>query len=211
MRNATGELHKRTREEVQQGLLPKYKATVTETGIRLGKLFYTCKTAEKEGWLATARSDGHWPVKALVDPRTTNAIFIDLDDGRPLEVAHLLPRSHGYAGRDWQDLEYLHMRDIIDAMEARTGERMIQFEREARREQLIKGAQKATKADRVGQSNHAFLQDSRTNRSDEKERLRAQENWIHPQAQTPEPVSVQVQEDPYWAEEYADLRRMRES
>lgn len=211
MRNAFGELHTRTCEEVQQSLLPKYKAVVTETGIRLGKLFYTCKTGEQEQWWTRARREGHWPVKALVDPRTTNAIFIDLDDGRPVEVATLLPRSQGYAGRDWQDLEYHHVRDIIDRMDALPGERRIQFEREARREQIIKGAQQATKLARAGQSDHAFLQDSRANRSEEKERLRAQENWIDLQAQALEPAPAQVPEDSYWAEEYADLRRLRES
>jgi putative transposase len=211
MQNITGELHTRTREEIQQSLLPKYKAVVTESGIRLGKLFYTCKTGDQEQWWTKARREGHWPITALVDPRTTNAFFISFDDGRPAEVAMLLPRSQGYAGRDWQDLEYHHMRDIIDAMEARTGDRMIQLEREARREQIFKEAQKATKSARAGQSDHAFLQDSRANRSEDKDRLRIQENWIAPQVPTPIHALTQAQEDPFLSEEYADLRRMRES
>jgi len=85
-----GVLHRGTalkqyREElVHCLLLPVHDATVTEYGICLNGIFYTCARAVDERWFERARQRGHWTVKVAGDLTHVDAVYL-LDAARPLQ------------------------------------------------------------------------------------------------------------------------------
>jgi putative transposase len=78
-------------------LLHRKRAVVTQNGIRLNGLYYTCKHAEQEQWFVRAGAK-RFPINVSYDRRTTNQIYIyDLKDPRKYHKAELTPASRPFA------------------------------------------------------------------------------------------------------------------
>jgi len=87
-----------TPEKVRFSLLPKDTASITEHGIRLHGMYYTCDMAVSEQWYEQARTVGVRMVTAAYDPRNTAFIYIIVSpDQAPVEC-RLLSHNETYSG-----------------------------------------------------------------------------------------------------------------
>jgi hypothetical protein len=79
--------------------LPNETATISEVGIKLRGINYTCQEALKAGWFDRIKQNRPTKIEAAFDPRNTNEIFI-----RPVAgddeywVCDLSDRSRSYRG-----------------------------------------------------------------------------------------------------------------
>lgn len=84
-------------EQAKAELLRAGKAQITSRGIRVGDMFYSCKTAEDENWFAIARYQGESSIDARIDDSNSSEIYVRKDVRSPLLLCHLLPREKLYA------------------------------------------------------------------------------------------------------------------
>lgn len=85
-------------EKVRFSLLPKDDARITEHGIRLHGMYYTCDMAVSEQWYEQARTVGARMVTAAYDPRNAAFIYIVTSPDKPPVECHLLSRDGAYSG-----------------------------------------------------------------------------------------------------------------
>ncbi|MCA6063908.1 transposase family protein [Thalassolituus marinus] len=76
IKNRTGKLRACDDKLALINLLPSEKATVSEEGIRLRKLTYTCQKALKAGWFDRIKQTRPSEVEVSFDPRNTNLIYV---------------------------------------------------------------------------------------------------------------------------------------
>ena len=103
MQYEAGALRTVSREDICRVLLPRDRASVTESGICFGGLYYTCAPAQEESWFDKARSSGRWKVPVTYDPTCVDHIYIHSDDGGMITCS-LLDRSAMYSGSSAQDM-----------------------------------------------------------------------------------------------------------
>ena len=97
MQYETGALRAVSQEDICRVLLPREKASVTESGICFNGLYYTCVPAQEEFWFDKARSTGRWKVPITYDPTCVDHIYIHSGDGEMVSCS-LLDRSAMYSG-----------------------------------------------------------------------------------------------------------------
>jgi hypothetical protein len=100
-----GRLSQPSQDIIRLNLLPRKEASITPRGIQLeGDLFYECETALRENWFITARSRRrHRKIDVAFDPRTTERIYLPLENGTRLEVCTRTPASTNLPPMDWHD------------------------------------------------------------------------------------------------------------
>ena len=97
MENRTGHLQDYEREIVRLNLLPRKEVSVTEHGIHYShQLYYTCETAEREGWFASARIHGSWKVSIAYHPNSTKHIYLPTNDGMGVGICEMTSASQNY-------------------------------------------------------------------------------------------------------------------
>ena len=85
-------------EKVRFSLLPKDNARITERGINLHGMYYTCDIAVSEQWYERARTSGTRMVTAAYDPRNAAFIYITAPAGGPPVECRLLSHNESYSG-----------------------------------------------------------------------------------------------------------------
>lgn len=107
IKNRSGKLRYYPEELVKLHLLPKEKATVTEKGIKLKGLFYSCETALKELWFETSRQKGSWKISISYDPRDMSNVYFVNPETNKFECCYLLPDSERYKSATLDEIIYL--------------------------------------------------------------------------------------------------------
>ncbi|MEC1698146.1 Mu transposase C-terminal domain-containing protein [Schinkia azotoformans] len=107
IKNRSGKLRYHPEELVSFHLLPREQATVTEKGIKLKGMYYSCETAMKERWFETSRQKGSWKTPLSYDPRNMNYVFFIDQDTKQIEKCHLLPGSERYQNTSLDEIIYL--------------------------------------------------------------------------------------------------------
>jgi putative transposase len=100
-------------------LLPSGDAKVTGQGIRFKKQFYTCETAEKEGWKEKAIKYGARDVKVSYDPRVPEVIYLRSSEGSVPEPCYLTDPDAIVRGTDWVEIEDYYEKKSVTDEEAR--------------------------------------------------------------------------------------------
>lgn len=85
-------------EKVRFSLLPKDTARITEHGIRLHGMYYTCDMAVSEQWYEQARTVGTRMVTAAYDPRNAASIYIIASPDKAPVECRLLSHNEAYSG-----------------------------------------------------------------------------------------------------------------
>lgn len=85
-------------EKVRFSLLPKDDARITEHGIRLHGMYYTCDLAVSEQWYEQARTVGVRMVTAAYDPRNAAFIYILASPDKAPVECRLLAHNEAYSG-----------------------------------------------------------------------------------------------------------------
>lgn len=77
IQNRTGKLRAANIDAVNITLLPREKVSISELGIRIFGIFYTCKEILKQGWLHRSKEINRpQNLYAAYDPRTANHIYL---------------------------------------------------------------------------------------------------------------------------------------
>ena len=120
MENRTGHLQDYARDIVRLNLLPRKEVSVTEHGIHFShQLYYTCETAEREGWFARARIRGSWKVSIAYHPHSTKHIYLPVNDGMGVEVCELTPASKAFENSDFFSVENYYFEETVASEDAR--------------------------------------------------------------------------------------------
>ncbi len=212
MENRTGHLQDYQREIVRLNLLPRKELSVTEHGIHFSyQLYYTCETAEREGWFERARIRGSWKIPIAYHPNSTGHIYLPVNDGMGVDICQLTPASKAFEESDFYSIENYYFEEAIASDDARDRVHRSDAEFNARHEDITKKAKKATelaKFDAGPQSKKAQTEGIRDNRADERDREREAHIWSLGEADpniVSSPSENQEEEHYEPAPDYTDL------
>lgn len=181
MENRTGHLQAYSRDIVRLNLLPRKEVSVTAQGIHLGhQLYYTCETAEREGWLARARIRGSWKISIAYYPNSTRHIYLPISNGMGVEVCELTPASQDFEESDFFSVENFYHEEAIASENARDRVYRSDAKFNARHEDITKKATQETKLAKydVGEQSKKSQTDAiRNNRAEERAQEREANTW----------------------------------
>jgi putative transposase len=181
IQNRSGHLRSFSRDLVRANLLPRKEVSVTAQGIHFShQLYYTCETAQNEGWHARARIRGSWKITIAYYPRSTKHIYLISENGQKVEACELTPASKAFLNTDFYEVDDYFNREK-QASEG-SKDRVFQSDAEfnARLEHINKTASKKTKEaleDGEKLSNADRLKDIRGNRAAERDIEYDKNNW----------------------------------
>lgn len=178
--NRVGHLREKPSDIIKLNLMPRDEATVTESGIRFKGMFYSCERALNEQWFEKARVYGNFKVPVAYDTRNkADTINLILNNGKDFEVCYLLERESRYKGRRLEEVLDLHEFEKLDEAKYQTTKIQSDAELNAQNNAIIEEAKQQTMQSlRLSNiSNHRRVKNIRTNRKEEKERVREREKW----------------------------------
>ncbi|GAX88421.1 transposase [Effusibacillus lacus] len=180
IKNRTGRLKKQPEDIVKLNLLYQGTATVTPSGILFKGMYYGCDLATKEQWYTRARVRGSWKVKVCYDPRTTNEIYLWLEDGKKFETCVLLEREERYLNKRFEEVE-----DLLEIEKHSTREKLdsvmrAKIELDAYTKAVVEEAVRKTGAaiQKSALSDRNRIEKNRQRRKMEKEMNRTQEAFV---------------------------------
>lgn len=171
--NKTGRLRSFPYETVALSLLPRKSATVSNLGIKLFGLSYTCKEAIAAGWFHRVETGRPSSVAVSYDPRLTDRIYI-LPDGNPTNhwVCELSDRSRRYRGMNFWEVWRKQKVERATQAKAKANADSSEADLDAIIEQIAREAA-AKKPKVIGESKAARIRNIRENRAAEKDLERA--------------------------------------
>lgn len=182
MENRTGHLQTYPRDTVRLNLLPRKEVSVTEHGIHFShQLYYTCETADREGWFARARIRGSWKISIAYHKNSTKHIYLPINNGMEAEVCHLTPASQAFKESDFFSVENYYYKEAIASEDARDRIYKSDAEFNARHDHITKKAAKETKLakyDRGEMGKKSQIEGIRDNRAEERDRERDEKIWV---------------------------------
>jgi putative transposase len=168
--NRTGRLKKLPEAIVKLNLLPQGEATVTSAGIQFKGVHYGCDLAMREQWFVKARVGKTWRVKVCYDPRSTNEIYLWLDDGRQFEVCTLLDREKRYINKRFEEVDDLLEIERYNGRHHEMNNMLAKIDLDAQTKAIVEQATKKTNEAlrHSNTSNTQRVKGIRINRSEEK-------------------------------------------
>ncbi|OMF71520.1 Mu transposase C-terminal domain-containing protein [Paenibacillus peoriae] len=175
--NRTGRLKKLPEAMVKLNLLPQGEATVTSAGIQFKGVHYGSDLAMREQWFVKARVGKTWRVKVCYDPRSTNEIYLWLDDGRQFEVCTLLDREERYLNKRFEEVDDLLEIERYHGRHHEVNNMLAKIDLDAQTKAIVEQATKKTDEAlrNSDKSNNQRVKGIRKNRSEEKQLNRQQE------------------------------------
>jgi len=175
IQNRTGKLRSCDENLARINLLPYEIGTVSQMGITLKGLVYTCREAITAGWFDRIRQNRPSKVEVAFDPRRTNTVYLRPD--KTFEnywVCELSDRS-----RRFRDMSFMEAAGVLQAVgrtkaTARQAEDYRKPDSLAAVEKIVATAKKRQKTNKSSASDSARLRGIRDNRVTEKETERDQ-------------------------------------
>jgi putative transposase len=174
MRNLTGMMKHMDEASVRVGLMPLKRASVTESGIVLDKLYYHAPPDVAQEWMTRARNRGHWHIHCGYDPNTVDYIFLPGNRAQDFKVCRLTEKCRrGHAGWTWFELKKWREEQARDTNAELLTDMKLRLEARERIAAHRKAAVAETEADLDGR--RPDVKSVRENREDEKRLMRARE------------------------------------
>lgn len=175
--NRNGRLKRQPEHIVKLNLMYHGEATVTAAGIQFQGMHYGCDLAMREQWFIKARARKTWRVKVCYDPRSTNEIYLWLDDGHKFEPCSLLEREERYLNKRFEEVEDLHEIERYQGRHQDINNMLSKIELDAQNKAIVEAATKKTDAaiQQSDESNNQRVKGTRKHRSTEKQSNREQE------------------------------------
>jgi hypothetical protein len=175
--NRNGRLKRHPENIIKLNLLNQGEATVTASGIQFKGMHYGCDLAMKEQWFVKVRAGKKWRVKVCYDPRTTNEIYLWLDEGHKFEPCYLLEREERYCNKRFEEVGDLHEIEKYQGRQQEAENLISKVELDAQAEAIISAATKQTDdaIRRSQESNSQRVKGTKKRRSSEKMVIREQE------------------------------------
>lgn len=205
MENRTGHLPVYQRDIVRLNLLPREEVSVTEHGIHFSQqLYYTCETAEREGWFERARIRGSWKIPIAYHPNSTNHIYLPTNDGMGVDICELTPASQAFANNDFFSIKDYYFEEAISSEDARDRVYNSDAKFNARHEHITKKAMEEkilAKYDAGPQSKKSQTEGIRDNRREERDHEREKNIWDLNETDPNRTFSTFKDEEPEQSEE----------
>ncbi|WP_262690590.1 transposase family protein [Kordiimonas aestuarii] len=188
--NKTGRLRSFPHETVALSLLPRKRATISDLGINLFGLFYTCKEALAAGWFHRANTGRPGSVMASYDPRRANQIYI-LPEGNPTNywVCDLSDRSRRFRDMNFWEVWRKQKSERATQAKAKADANMSEADLDATIEEIARDAQEK-RPKSTGESKAARTRNIRENRTAEKDLERAATAFAPPKRSKPKSANV---------------------
>ncbi|TMU83782.1 DDE-type integrase/transposase/recombinase [Bacillus sp. BHET2] len=175
VKNRSGSLTYHSPEIVKLNLLPRSKATVTATGIKMNSMLYTSEKATSENWHTIARNKGTWKVDVAYDPRNTSKIYLVNEFEDSIDTCYLLEHQHKYENKDLHEVIYLHEHEKWIAKQNEHEQLQKDIDSISETEFIIENAIKNSEDKIVDQSNSAKVSSINPDRKKEKDANRERE------------------------------------
>lgn len=155
------------------------EATVTAAGIRFKGMHYSCDAAMREQWFVKARAGKTWRVKVCYDPRTTNEIYLWLDNGHHFETCTLLEREERFFNKRFEEVEDLLEIERYQGRHHEIDNMMSKIDLDAKTKAIVETAAKKTNEaiQQSDESNNQRVKGTRKHRTNEKLLNREQETF----------------------------------
>nr|WP_246427779.1 Mu transposase C-terminal domain-containing protein [Paenibacillus phyllosphaerae] len=175
--NRNGRLKKQPENIVKLNLMYQGEATVTAAGIQFKGMHYGCELAMREQWFVIARANKTWRVKVCYDPRSTNEIYLWLDEGRQFETCMLLEREERYRNKRIEEVEDLLEIERYQGRHQGSNNMLSKIELDAHTKAIVDAAAKKTEEaiQQSQESSNQRIKGTRQRRSNEKLINREQE------------------------------------
>ncbi|SFF23851.1 Mu transposase, C-terminal [Paenibacillus algorifonticola] len=168
--NRNGRLKKQPEHIVKLNLMLHGEATVTAAGIQFKGMHYGCELAMREQWFVKARAGKTWRVKVCYDPRSTNEIYLWLDDGHRFETCTLLEREERYLNKRVEEVEDLLEIERHQGRNQEVNNMLSKIELDAHTKAIVEMAAKKTNEaiQHSNESNNQRVKGTRQRRATEK-------------------------------------------
>ncbi len=175
--NRNGKLKTQREDIIKLNLMYSGQATVTAAGIQFKGMHYGCDIALKEQWFVKARAGKTWKVKISYDPRSTNEIYLWLEDGQHFETCTLLERENRYLNKRFEEVEDLLEVEKHQGRAQEVNNMLAKIELDVYTKAIVDEAtQKTDRAIKNStESNAQRIKGSRRHRSEEKQQNRTTE------------------------------------
>ena len=170
IQNRTGHLKQVAPDILRVNLLPSTTASVTEHGVKVFGLKYSCDLALQEQWFAIARNWGRRKINVAYDPRLLDTVYLRLDGGTRLEACHLLEADRAFRSRDWHDIEEERMLKGLAEYDARTRSLQSNADYHAQLEEIVRVAEERAEENPTDESKSARVKGIREHRKRERQR-----------------------------------------
>ena len=181
MENRTGHLQTYPRDIVRLNLLPRKEVSVTAQGIHFShQLYYTCETAEREGWFARARIRGSWKISIAYHQNSMRNIYLPVNGGLGVEVCKLTEASYHFQSSDLFSVKNYYYSEAVASENVRDRIYKSDAEFNARHEQITKKAareKEIAKYDAGELTKKSQTEGIAENRAEERERERQSDLW----------------------------------
>lgn len=168
--NRNGRLKKQPEHIVKLNLMLQGEATVTAAGIQFKGVHYGCDLAMREQWFVKARAVKTWRVKVCYDPRSTNEIYLWLDNGHQFETCTLLEREERYLNKRFEEVEDLLEIEKYQGRHQEVNNMFSKIELDAQTKAIVEMAAKKTNEaiQQSEESNNQRVKGTRQRRTSEK-------------------------------------------
>lgn len=177
IRYCSGSLRSVSKDAIRLALMPVGYANVTERGIRFKGLFYSSNEAFKSLWFEKARVKGVYKVRVSYDPRDMGAILVEEPKTKRIIQCSLVDWESKYAGKQLDEVSYEQEKEKANKIKNKARETEAKINLGKQIESIVDAAElmggdssSMPKAERIG--------NIRSNRKDEREKIRKQESFI---------------------------------
>ncbi|MFD1173947.1 Mu transposase C-terminal domain-containing protein [Oceanobacillus picturae] len=168
LRRGNGKL-RATTSDLIRSVYPTGKASVTSKGILMNGLYYTSKTALKEGWFSTARQRGNWKIDAHYDPQDMSQVYLRRDR-KNYEICTLVDQYKMYQSARMEEVTDLNRSKRQQEVDFQEREMNGQIKLAQEIEDIVNNAKEEAKMD-LGEGTKN-IKDIRQNRKEEQELIR---------------------------------------
>lgn len=193
--NRNGRLKQQPEHIVKLNLMYQSEATVTAAGIQFKGMHYGSELAMREQWFVKARAGKTWRVKVCYDPRSTNEIYLWLDNGHRFETCILLEREERYLNKRFEEVEDLLEIERYQGRHQEVNNMLSKIELDAQTKVIVDTAAKKTNEaiQHSKESNNQRVKGTRQRRTNEKLVNREQEVFhLSEQVQAPNSTANNV-------------------
>lgn len=175
--NRAGHLRTMDPNIIRLNLLPRGSATASRQGLRFQGFYYTCPTAEEQGWFIRQKGRRWKKTDVVYDPRLVDMIYIRTEDGKGMEPCTLLPKYRAFKGHTWDEVKDRRKRRRADRQISETARLEKEANVTARTGHVVSKAQEETAKATAGMSKTARKRGKREHRKGERDMLRRDSAW----------------------------------
>lgn len=175
--NRTSGLHEKPRDLIRMNLLPRDTATVTQAGFKYGKLRYTCKQGEDEGWFEAESIDQSKKIDISFDPRICGGIYVRRRNGEFI-FCHLTRKYEKYKNLSFDEVKKILDMPIAQKKEFKEEQYLVKSKSRAVKEHIQAVESELTNPVIKGKNKNNRIKNMSETNQDERNNWAQEQSWI---------------------------------